>query len=111
MTKKYNVAIMGATGAVGQVMMEILAERSFPLGELRLLASARSAGRQIEFANESIEVRELKEDSFTGIDITIERVVQIHACNVEEGHRDQDSHETNVSDQYARQSDTGHHIR
>ncbi len=42
---KYNVAIMGATGAVGQVMMKILAEREFPLGELRLLASARSAGR------------------------------------------------------------------
>ena len=71
MTEKYNVAIMGATGAVGQVMMEILAERSFPLGELRLLASARSAGRQIEFRDESIEVRELKEDSFTGIDIVL----------------------------------------
>ena len=44
MTDTYDVAIMGATGAVGQVMMEILAERNFPIGKLRLLASARSAG-------------------------------------------------------------------
>lgn len=71
MTDQYNVAIMGATGAVGQVMMEILAERDFPLGELRLLASARSAGRELEFAGETIEVRELKEDSFAGIDIVL----------------------------------------
>ena len=45
--KKYNVGILGATGAVGQEMMKILAERSFPVGELRLLASRNSAGREI----------------------------------------------------------------
>ena len=68
---KYNVAIMGATGAVGQVMMEILAEREFPLGELRLLASARSAGRELVYRGNTIAVQELKEDSFKGIDIVL----------------------------------------
>jgi aspartate-semialdehyde dehydrogenase len=71
MTDTYDVAIMGATGAVGQVMMEILAERNFPIGKLRLLASARSAGRELEFKGEKIKVEELKEDSFTGIDIVL----------------------------------------
>ena len=71
MKKKYNVAIMGATGAVGQVMMEILAEREFPIGQLRLLASARSAGRQLEFGGNTIEVQELSADSFAGIDIVL----------------------------------------
>ena len=64
MTDTYNVAIMGATGAVGQVLLEILAERDFPVGELRLLASARSAGRAISFNGGSIQVQELGEDSF-----------------------------------------------
>ena len=68
---KYNVAIMGATGAVGQVMMEILAEREFPLGELRLLASARAAGRELVYRGNKFAVRELKEDSFKGIDIVL----------------------------------------
>ena len=68
---KYNVAIMGATGAGGQVMMEILAEREFPLGELRLLASARSAGRELVYRGNKIAVQELKEDSFKGIDIVL----------------------------------------
>ena len=71
MTDTYDVAIMGATCAVGQVMMEILAERNFPIGKLRLLASARSAGRELEFKGEKIKVEELKEDSFTGIDIVL----------------------------------------
>ena len=57
MTDRYNVAIMGATGAVGQVMMEILAERDFPLAELRLLASARSAGRALAFKGEKLVVQ------------------------------------------------------
>ena len=71
MTDKYNVAIMGATGAVGQVMMEILSERDFPLGQLRLLASARSAGRELEYDGEKIVVEELTENSFAGIDIVL----------------------------------------
>ena len=70
-TDTYNVAIMGATGAVGQVLLEILAERDFPVGELRLLASARSAGRAIAFNGSSIQVQELGEDSFAGVDIVL----------------------------------------
>ena len=62
---------MGATGAVGQVMLEILAERDFPVNELRLLASSRSAGRKIDFRGESLTVQELTEDSFDGIDLVL----------------------------------------
>ena len=71
MSDQFTVAIMGATGAVGQVMMEILAERNFPVGNLRLLASARSAGRTFTFRGEELTVQELREDSFEGIDIVL----------------------------------------
>ncbi len=67
----YNVAIAGATGAVGQEMMDILRERKFPLGELRLLASERSAGKEIEFNGSKIEIQKLDENSFEGIDIAL----------------------------------------
>ena len=67
----YNVAIMGATGAVGQVMLELLAERGFPIGELRLLASARSAGKEVEFEGETHTIGELREDSFANIDLVL----------------------------------------
>ena len=52
--KKYNVAILGATGAVGQEMMKILEERNFPINELRPLASARSAGKTLTFAGKHL---------------------------------------------------------
>ena len=71
MSDQFSVAIMGATGAVGQVMMEILAERNLPVGDLRLLASARSAGRTFAFRGEDLTVQELREDSFEGIDIVL----------------------------------------
>ena len=67
----YNVAVMGATGAVGQVMLEILEERNFPVDELRLLASARSVGRKLSFRGEPIAVQELTEDSLAGIDLVL----------------------------------------
>ena len=67
----YDVAIMGATGAVGQIMLEILVEREFPVGELRLLASTRSVGRELDFGGRTIAVQELKEDSFAGIDLVL----------------------------------------
>ena len=54
--KKYNVAILGATGAVGREMMKILAERDFPLNELHLLASERSVGKKLPFKDQQIEV-------------------------------------------------------
>ena len=69
--KKYNVAVVGATGAVGRTMVSILEERQFPVGELTLLASARSAGTQITFQGREITVQELGEGSFAGIDIAL----------------------------------------
>lgn len=69
--KHYNVAVVGATGAVGEEMVRILEERSFPINHLSLLASHRSAGRKYYFKNEKIEVLELKDDSFQGIDIAL----------------------------------------
>jgi len=67
--EKYNVAVVGATGAVGEQMREVLEERRFPIGKLRLLASERSAGQFLEFAGEQHRVEVLKEDSFEGMDI------------------------------------------
>ena len=67
----YNVAIVGATGAVGQEMVNILTERGFPVKELRPLASERSAGKEIKFGGESVEVQKLDENSFSGIDIAL----------------------------------------
>ena len=69
--EKYNVAVVGATGAVGEQMREILEERLFPVGELRLLASERSAGQTLEFRGKHIRVEALREDSFRGIDIAL----------------------------------------
>jgi aspartate-semialdehyde dehydrogenase len=65
------VAIVGATGAVGVEMIGCLERRRFPLSELRLLASARSAGRKLEFRGERLAVRELTEASFEGVDLAL----------------------------------------
>ncbi|HVN95007.1 MAG TPA: aspartate-semialdehyde dehydrogenase [Syntrophorhabdaceae bacterium] len=67
--KEYNVAVAGATGAVGNEMIEILGERKFPVKNLKLLASSRSAGKTISFRGTDVKVEELKEDSFKGVDI------------------------------------------
>jgi aspartate-semialdehyde dehydrogenase len=67
----YQVAIVGATGAVGRQMVSILEERNFPVEKLTLLASARSAGNEIEYKGEKILVQELTKDSFAGIDIAL----------------------------------------
>lgn len=69
--KLYNVAVVGATGAVGEEMRLILEERNFPVGNLKLLASARSAGKKFSFKGEDIPVEELTKDSFSGIDIAL----------------------------------------
>jgi len=69
--ERYNVAVVGATGAVGEQMREVLEERLFPVEELRLLASERSAGRRLEFRGEEIRVQLLQEDSFKGVDIAL----------------------------------------
>ena len=65
------VAIVGATGAVGVELMRCLEQRAFPLAELRLFASARSAGRTLEFRGQPLAVRELGEDSFAGVDLAL----------------------------------------
>jgi aspartate-semialdehyde dehydrogenase len=67
--RQYSVAIVGATGVVGGTVRGILEERGFPVGELRLLASARSAGRRLMFSGVELEVRELGADSFAGVDL------------------------------------------
>jgi aspartate-semialdehyde dehydrogenase len=64
-----NVAIVGATGAVGQELLTILAERKFPVGELRLLASARSVGKKTEFAGKTHTLEEVNKDSFKGMNV------------------------------------------
>ena len=68
---KYNVAIMGATGAVGQRFLSILDERNFPIDQLKLLASERSRGKKLKFRQESYPVEVLSKDSFKQIDIVL----------------------------------------
>ena len=69
--KKYNVAILGATGAVGREMMKILAERDFPLAELHLLASERSVGKKLPFKDQEIEVELACDEAFANMDIVL----------------------------------------
>jgi aspartate-semialdehyde dehydrogenase len=67
----YNVGILGATGAVGQEIIRLLHEREFPIAELRLLASARSAGKEQSFGGETWTIQEAAPESFEGLDICI----------------------------------------
>jgi len=67
----YRVAVVGATGAVGHVMLELLAEREFPISELAVLASSRSAGSQVDFKGRSVTVRDLAEFDFSGWDYAL----------------------------------------
>ena len=69
--KTYTVAILGATGAVGQEMMKVLAERDFPVGKLIPLASARSAGKKLTFKGEEITIQEACDSAFEGVDIVL----------------------------------------
>src|SRR4030095_6344206 len=69
--EKYNVAVVGATGAVGNEMLKVLEERKFPVAELKLLASERSAGERLSFQGKEISVEALDENSFKGVDIAL----------------------------------------
>ncbi len=69
--EKYNVAVVGATGAVGGAMLEVLERRNFPVDGLRLLASERSIGRKLVFRGKEIAVQVLTKDAFNGIDIAL----------------------------------------
>jgi aspartate-semialdehyde dehydrogenase len=66
--RKRTVAVVGATGAVGEVVLRLLAERRFPVGELRALASGRSAGSKVRFAGREVEVEEARPEAFDGVD-------------------------------------------
>ncbi len=68
---RYNVAVAGATGAVGRKMLKILAERDFPVANLKILASARSLGQTLSFKGNPVAVEELNENSFAGVDIAL----------------------------------------
>ncbi|TCK60571.1 aspartate-semialdehyde dehydrogenase [Seleniivibrio woodruffii] len=67
----YNVAIAGATGAVGETFLQILEERNFPIAELKLLASKRSVGKELTFKGKTYKVEELTHDCFEGVDIAL----------------------------------------
>ena len=69
MSKNFNVAVVGATGAVGETMLSILAERDFPIAELHAVASARSAGSRVAFGDRQVTVKDLDTFDFAGIDI------------------------------------------
>ncbi|TXH70976.1 MAG: aspartate-semialdehyde dehydrogenase [Lysobacteraceae bacterium] len=71
MSKRYKVAVVGATGAVGEVMLSILAERKFPVGEIVALASERSAGGTAQFGDDEIVVRDLASFDPTGVEIAL----------------------------------------
>ncbi|WLR46905.1 aspartate-semialdehyde dehydrogenase [Halobacillus litoralis] len=70
-TKKYNVAVVGATGAVGQKMLETLEDRNFPVGNLKLLSSSRSAGSKMVFNGEEYTLEEATSESFKDVDIAL----------------------------------------
>ena len=71
MSRQFNVAVVGATGAVGEVMLSILAERKFPVGQIHALASERSAGGTVTFGDQELIVRDLATFDPTGIDIAL----------------------------------------
>ena len=67
----FTVAVVGATGVVGRTMIQVLGERDFPVGELRLLASGRSAGRSVSVSGQTIEIAEAVPEAFDGVDIAL----------------------------------------
>ncbi len=71
MAKEYNVAIMGATGAVGKELLSIVEERKFPVKNLKLLASERSVGKEMDFQGRKLKVELLDSNSFKGVDIVL----------------------------------------
>ncbi len=70
-SKKFNIALAGATGAVGNQMIDCLEEMDFPVNEIKMLASSRSAGRELTFRGQAVVVEEMTEDSFKGMDIAL----------------------------------------
>ena len=71
MSNSYRVAILGATGAVGTELLELLSERNFPLADLKLLASPRSAGKRLLFKGENIPIEPVSENAFDNVDLVL----------------------------------------
>src|SRR5438067_12377516 len=71
MSKRYHIAVVGATGAVGAEMLRVLERRAFPVASMRALSSKRSAGKSVPFAGEQIPVAELRADSFRQVDLAL----------------------------------------
>ena len=71
MTKTVDIAVVGATGAVGETMLSILAERKFPVGKVYALASSRSAGKRVEFGSRQLKVEDLDDFDFSKADIAL----------------------------------------
>ena len=71
MTKQFSIAVVGGTGAVGREMLHTLERRGFPVGQLRVMASARSAGTEVEFLGEKIVVEDLEKADFRGVDFVL----------------------------------------
>ncbi|SFL13424.1 aspartate-semialdehyde dehydrogenase [Halanaerobium salsuginis] len=69
--KKYNVAVVGATGLVGREMLKTLSQRNFPIKNLKVIASQRSAGKKIKFEDQELTVEAVQADTFAGIDIAL----------------------------------------
>lgn len=69
--KKYNVAVVGATGAVGQTMLKVLEERDFPVSKILPLASARSQGHEVLFRGQAVKVEEARPEAFAGVDLAL----------------------------------------
>lgn len=71
MTKSYHVAVVGATGAVGTQMIQLLEDVTFPIKEVSFLSSARSAGKKLTFRGEEVVIKEATPESFAGVDIAL----------------------------------------
>ena len=82
MSKLYNVAVVGATGAVGEAMLSILEERNFPVSEVYALASSKSAGKRIAFKGGSLKVNDLAEFDFTKAHIGLFSGRRFGVCRV-----------------------------
>ena len=79
--KLFNVAVVGATGAVGEQIIRLLEERNFPIAQLKLLSSARSAGKQLRFNGKDITVEEATPESFWGLILRYSvRVLKLARC-------------------------------
>ena len=84
MQKTYDVAVVGATGMVGEALVEILSKRGFPVGRVHALASERSVGRTVSFGNQEIDVGNLAEFDFSTVhDVNV--AVTIHVRRIAVG--------------------------